>query len=177
MSIRAFTAVALILLAAEAPGAAQGPPPPAPTLPQAPPGASQLDFLAGDWEISDPTGAVVGRSHIEVQAPGAMLFELRRVGEGAQPLWFAFSERDAGWTQLFVGAIGMIRQFSASSAAGAWPMVLTQDVVLRDGAPARFRLTMARQSDDETTRLLERSRDSGATWTVVFNYRYRRIRA
>jgi hypothetical protein len=160
--MRIGTLIALILFAAGAPLAAQ------------PPAATQLDFLAGDWEISDSSGSVVGRSHIDLQAPGAMLFELRRVGDEAQPLWFALSERNRAWTQLFVGAAGMVREFAASSAAGAWPLVMVGDVILRDGTPARFRLTMARESDDATSRLLEMSRDNGASWNIVFDYRYRR---
>ena len=174
MSMPAVAAFASMLLAAAAPAAAQRPPTLAPT--PAPPSATQLDFLAGDWEISDPAGRILGRSHIELQTPGAMLFEVRRVGEEAQPLWFAFLERNGGWTQLFVGASAMLREFPTTSVAGAWPMVMVQDVTLRDGRPARFRLTMGRQSDDETTRLLERSDDSGATWSVVFDFRYRRVR-
>ena len=37
--------------------------------------------------------------------------------------------------------------------------------LLRDGTPVRFRMTMTRVSDDESGRILEMSRDNGATWS------------
>ena len=138
-------------------------------------GRTQLDFLEGQWAIHDPSGAEVGRSRIAVQAPGAMLFEERKVGEDAQPLWFENSETDKGWVQLFVGASGLMREFKQTSAPGVWPMIMTGDVVLRDGTPATFRLTMSRASNDETRRLLEMSRDKGGSWSPVFDYTYRRV--
>jgi hypothetical protein len=144
---------------------------------QAAPAPGQLDFLAGDWAISDASGSVVGRSHIVVQAPGVALYEERRVGEEMQPLWFQRVEHQQAWTQLFVGAAGMVREFPASSAPGAWPVVMGADVTLRDGTPVRFRLTMTRASDDDSRRVLEMSRDQGTSWSTVFDYRYRRTGA
>ncbi|MGQ0590192.1 MAG: hypothetical protein ACT4N8_11795 [Sphingosinicella sp.] len=156
---------ALILFALAAPAAAQAP------------AESQLDFLAGEWTLHDAAGAEIGRSRVVVQAPAAMLYEERRVGEReAQPLWFARFERDGGWTQLFVGATDMVREFRPVSPPGAWPLVLGGDVTLRDGTPVRFRMTMTRVSDDESGRILEMSRDNGATWSTTFDYRYRRAR-
>ena len=131
-----------------------------------------LDFLAGDWTITDPSGAT-GRSHIVVQVPHAMLYELREIGsDGPLPLWFAFSE-EGGWVQLFPGPAGM-RAFRLVSDSRAWPLVFGGDVRLRDGTPVRFRLTMSRASNDESRRLLEMSHDGGATWSTAFDYTYRR---
>lgn len=144
------------------------------SLAQGAPEPNQLNFLAGDWAVSDASGAVVGRSHIVMQAPGAALYEERRVGTEMQPLWFVRSERHQAWTQLFVGVSGMVREFPATSAPGTWPMVMGADVTLRDGTPVRFRLTMTRTTDDDSRRVLEVSRDQGTTWSTVFDYRYRR---
>jgi len=143
--------------------------------PAAPP---QLDFLAGNWSLHDAAGTRVGSSRIVVQAANAMLFEERQVGNAAaQPLWFANVESSGRWTQYFVGALGLIRAFEAQTAPGAWPIVMGADVTLRDGTPVRFRMTMSRASADETRRILEISRDGGATWNNVFDYSYRRERA
>ena len=135
----------------------------------------QLDFLAGDWALHDSAGARVGSSRIVVQAPNAMLYEERSVGNnGAQPLWFANVESSGRWTQFFVGARGLIRAFEAETAPGTWPIVMGSDVTLRDGTPVRFRMTISRASADETRRILEVSRNRGATWSNVFDYVYRR---
>lgn len=163
--MKLLSAVCLALAVWAAPAHAQQ------TAPQS------LDFLAGNWTLHDASGAEIGRSRMEVQSPGAMLFEQRAVGEGAaQPIWFENSEKDSGWVQLFIGASGQVREFVTQSAPGAWPIVMGGDVTLRDGTPVKFRLTMARASDDETRRVLEMSRDQGATWTGVFDYTYRRAR-
>jgi hypothetical protein len=139
---------------------------------------TQLDFLAGQWILADSAGGEIGRSVIAIQAAGAMLFEERRIGDAApQALWFANSEANGGWTQLFVGAAGMIREFKPTSAQGSWPIVLGADVTLRDGSAARYRMTIQRQSEAESRRILEISRDSGASWQKVFDYNYRRVKS
>ena len=140
------------------------------------PAADQIDFFVGEWSLHDPSGESIGRSQIEAQVAGTMLFELRTVGgQPAQPLWFENAERHGGWTQLFVGPAGMTREFVPQSEPGAWPMVMGGEFILRDGTPARFRMSISKSSEDEVRRLLEMSRDAGATWNPVFDYVYRRI--
>lgn len=134
-----------------------------------------LDFLAGEWSLHDASGAMVGRSTVVALEPGAMLYERRTIGQtAAQPLWFENAERTGGWVQLFLNPTGQVREFSTLSEAGQWPLVLGGDVILRDSAQARFRLTISRASDDESRRVLEMSRDSGQTWATVLDYTYRR---
>lgn len=134
-----------------------------------------LDFLAGEWSLHDARGAMVGGSTIVIQESGAMLYERRTIGQtAAQPLWFENAERTGGWVQLFLNPTGQVREFSTLSEAGQWPLVLGGDVILRDGAQAKFRLTISRASDDESQRVLEMSRDAGRTWAVVLDYTYRR---
>lgn len=136
--------------------------------------APDLDFLAGDWALHDPSGALVGTSRIVVQSPGNMIYEERRVGDDeVQPLWFENSERNGGWTQLFVGPSG-VREFTTLSKPGDWPMVLGADVIRRDGTPARFKLTMSKGAGAESRRILEMSLDKGKSWETVFDYLYRR---
>lgn len=132
-----------------------------------------LDFLEGRWIIQDASGDRLGVSDIEVQAPDAMLMERRQIdGRPPQLLWFENSERYNGWTQLFIGPLGSIREFAPLASAADWPFVLGGDVTLQDGSHAKFRMTLSRQSDDRTRRRLELSRDHGASWTEVFDYYY-----
>lgn len=140
-------------------------------------GPVDLDFLAGTWSIHDPSGMRVGSSRIVVQAKGAMLFEERQVPEGkVQPLWFENSERDGGWTQLFVGPAGKTREFRSYSKPGEWPVLMGGETIRADGKPARFRLRMDRLPDDRSRRLLEMSLDAGKSWSTVFDYTYVRQR-
>lgn len=133
----------------------------------------QLDVLVGDWTLTDDAGAT-GHSQVVAEAPGAMLFERREIGQdGALPLWFAFSERSHGWVQLFPGPNG-IREFALLSEPGRWPLLFGGEVILQDGSAARFRLTMAQPDADHGERRLEISRDAGTSWQPVFTYSYRR---
>jgi hypothetical protein len=138
---------------------------------------ADLDFLAGEWAIHDSSGVRIGSSRIVVQAKGAMLFEERQVPDGkVQPLWFENSEKDGGWTQLFVGPAGKTREFHSTSKMGEWPIIMGRETILADGKPTVFRLRMERLSNDKTRRLLESSRDAGTSWNTVFDYTYIRLR-
>lgn len=134
-----------------------------------------LGFLSGSWTIHDGTGEKIGWSRIEEQADNAVLFEIRTIGDKeGQPLWFVNSEQDGDWEQLFLGPAGAVRAFKAQSQAGAWPMILGSTVTLKDGTPAQFRMTISKTDDAHTRRVLEMSKDGGATWATVFDYDYRR---
>jgi hypothetical protein len=139
-------------------------------------GSGRVDFLVGDWAIYDQAGKQVGTSHVDAQVPGSMLLEMRRVDGEPQPLWCENSERDGGWIQLFIGPKGQIRAFTPVSKPGEWPLVIGADVVLQDGIPARFRVTMPQPHDRKSLRKLEMSKDSGRSWSTVFAYEYRRVK-
>lgn len=132
-----------------------------------------IDFLAGEWRILDTEGKEIGHSTIAVQVPGAMLFEVRKIGDrGPQSLWLMNSEKHGGWTQLFIGPKGAVREFPPQSRPGAWPLVTGAPVTLQSGENVVFRMAISRKSDDQTRRVLEMSADNGATWKTVFDYTY-----
>ena len=169
--MRAITILAAVMLTACATAGPQN----ANTHAGAGPGPGQLDFLAGDWIIQDADGEPIGTSRIVLQVPDTMLYEERVVdGKTPQPLWLENAERNNGWTQLFVGPAGQTREFPLRSEPGTWPIVMGADVVLRNGTPVTFRLTLSRQSDDESRRVLEMSADQGDTWKTILEYQYRR---
>jgi len=137
--------------------------------------AEPMDFMEGTWIIENSDGDVVGRSEIVAQVHGTMLYERRTIGDAdPQPLWLENAERNNGWTQLFVGPNGQTREFIPRTAPGEWPLVLGADVTLQDGSPARFRMTITRESDRLSRRHLEISRDRGDAWKTVFHYTYRK---
>lgn len=133
-----------------------------------------LRFFEGNWTIYRHDGSVAGTSAIESRWPNAVYFEQRKIGDDpAQLLWFVNMETD-GWQQLFIGIAGTVRKFQSVSETGKWPLVFALDVVLKDGTPARFRMTVEKQSEDVSRRILERSVDGGSSWGQVFDYTYRR---
>lgn len=133
--------------------------------------AVSLDFLAGRWDLLTADGKVAGSSCVALE--GGMLSEVRRDSEGSLPVWFYQSERHGGWTQLFPGPTGALREFTPVSAKGAWPLVLGNEFKLRDGRQAKFRLTLTKLDGRDSQRHLEMSTDAGSTWSTVFDFRYR----
>lgn len=135
----------------------------------------ELDFLAGQYDVLDADGTVLGQASVHVRIPGAVIEEDRRIGERApQLMWLARLEHADGWTQIFQSPAGM-REFPRLSPKGAWPIVFGGDVTLASGAPASFRLTISGSEPAKHRRLLEISRDGGESWATVFDYTYRRV--
>jgi hypothetical protein len=143
-------------------------------VPKAPALPLDLGFLDGDWILLDPAGKPVGKSHVATLLAGALIHELRTDAQGALPVWFIRTERTGGWSQLFPGPNGDLREFTPLSAPGEWPLILGGDAILRDGREARFKLTLTKDSPDASHRLLEMSTDGGRTWQSIFDYHYRR---
>ena len=153
----AFRSALLALLAAAAPVRAADP--------------VSLDFLGGDWVLMDPAGKPAGKSHIEVQLPGAMIFEKRTDADGELPVWFVNSE-SRGWVQLFPGPGGSLREFTPQSAPGAWPLVLGDDVTL---GIVGTRSSGSRLGTPRIISLIASSKcrpTPAKTWSLVFDYRY-----
>lgn len=139
-------------------------------LPDALPGAPvRLDDLAGEWIVTDASGARVGRSAIEIEAPHAVLREALDLGDRTQALWLMRSERLGDWLALMLTDTS-VRELAAAGAPGQWPLVLTGR-----GREADFRLTIS-QTDGGHRRVLETSSDRGANWSVVHDHAYRRAR-
>ena len=138
--------------------------------------SADLDFLAGDWLLTDSSGKQVGTSHIDVDLPGGVIHEVRRDESGVLPVWFARTERGGGgWSQFFPGPHGVLREFTPASLLGEWPMRLEGKALLGDGRNALFRLTLTRASSDDSNRLLQMSVDGGTNWQTIFDYRYHRV--
>jgi hypothetical protein len=142
------------------------------------PTVGSLDFLAGDWVLSDPNGKQVGTSHVTLDLSDAVVREVRHDAQGVLPVWFVRTEQNqGGWSQLFPGPRGMLREFTPVSGPGEWPLILGGEALLTDGRLARFRLTLTHDSAVASHRLLQMSTDGGQTWQVIFDYFYRRVGA
>lgn len=140
---------------------------------------SNIDFLgnfSGNWIIQDDTGKEVGSSRVITQYPGAVMSEVRTIGErNPQRLWFVNYEGLGNWAQLFVGPAGKIRQFITTSPAGEWPIIMGNKFVLKNGQPARFQMQIERESKDKFNRILRIQTGSESQWKVIFNYSYIRV--
>jgi len=134
---------------------------------------ASLDFLKGAWQLFDATGQPVGTSCVWIE--NGFVSEVRRDRDGDLPVWFYQSESNSGWTQLFPGPSGALREFLPLSKPGVWPMVLGNQFTLKDGRKADFRLTLKTLAGRNSRRTLEMSTDGKASWSTVFDFEYRSI--
>ena len=139
---------------------------------------SAFNFWVGEWDVS-PTGTdgVVARSTISSTAGGCAIEEdyHQSVGPGGVAATYhgvsfsTFDARGGGvWRQFYMDSTGSVTVFEGGVGHGA--MVLT--------APGRAgavqRMTVSPEVDGSVRQLGESTRDGGATWTVGYDFTYRR---
>ena len=129
------------------------------------PKARALDFWAGDWEVHNPQGQLVGRSHVEPVSGGCALLENWTDGMGGtgKSLSAYNSERSA-WQQYWVGQYGDVTEYRQSEWSDG-RVALVADGRLPDGTVVRRRMTFTRLPDGAVQQAFELSRDDGRTWT------------
>jgi predicted enzyme related to lactoylglutathione lyase len=158
-----------------------GPPPQKPT-PPAPPAACNdadaraLDFWLGTWEVRNAKGQLAAKSIIEPLADGCGVLE-RYVGEpgpaGRRYIGAGLHTFDpAGrvWKQLWTDTRPGVTEMQGRSSNGV--VTYEWSVAGPAGRPTMKRYILSRV-DGGVRQLGERSDDSGATWTVEFDLRYR----
>lgn len=146
---------------------AQGP------LPAPPPEARQFDFWLGEWEVFSPDGKKQGENRIEPVAGGWGLLE-DWTGAGGYTgkslnTWFPAKKR---WQQFWVGQGGALELAGGLNERGE--MVLTGRSAGADGKEILERITWTPNPDGTVRQHWQQSADGGATWTTVFDGRYRK---
>lgn len=162
--------VPLVLLAcAPAAAPAQGPAsPPACAAPE----HRQFDFWIGTWDVTLPNGKVAGTNRIEPILGGCALRESwTGASGGAGTSYNVYDRSRKVWHQTWVDARGNLLQLEGGFAGGR--MTLQGETVDSTGSKEQQRIVWTPIAAGEVRQLWESSRD-GATWTVVFDGRYRK---
>ena len=172
--------LALALAAAQSAAAAPATPVPAPPAP--PPACTspehrQFDFWVGRWDVY-PTGTerLVAHSLIESLYGGCAVREnwmpLRGTGGGSLNSWRPAERR---WRQTWADSANSWTEYVGGFEAGA--MVLTATATQPDGSPVLRRMRYTREEGGAVRQLGTQSVDGGATWTVTYDFTYRRASA
>lgn len=131
----------------------------------------QFDFWVGSWSVTDSAGRVLGENDITRIAGGCGLREHWRGARGAEGMslnvWQPALER---WTQFWVGTGVVLALTGGLDADGR--MVLQGERQTPDG-PLLDRITWTPLPSGEVRQQWDVSRDSGATWTRIFEGIYR----
>jgi tetratricopeptide (TPR) repeat protein len=130
-----------------------------------------FDFWVGDWEARTEDGILQGHNRIERVLGGAALIERWTGATGYRGISLNRYDRRADtWRQTWVDDQGDIVEFVDGVAAdGRLAFVAT------DADGGRRRLTFTDGGPDAFRQLSERSDDDGRTWTVEYDFRYRRM--
>jgi hypothetical protein len=142
------------------------------------PAHRQFDFWAGEWEVRDPEGAVVGRNRITHLFGGCALREEWEGASGFQGT--SLNVHDAargGWHQTWVDAAGSLLLLDGGLRDGTMVLEGTAPAREAPGQQTRHRISWS-LLDGDPDRLRQRWEASadGATWETVFDGRYSRVR-
>jgi tetratricopeptide (TPR) repeat protein len=141
----------------------------APTADQ--PGFRSFDFWIGDWEARTEDGVLQGHNRIERLLGGAAILERWTGATGFRGTSLNRYDRRTGtWRQTWVDDQGDITEFEDGTVRDGR---LTFGALDADGG--RHRLTFEDRGPDAFRQLAERSDDGGRTWTVEYDFRYRRL--
>jgi hypothetical protein len=130
-----------------------------------------FDFWVGSWEARTEDGVLQGHNRIEIVLGGAAIVERWTGASGYTGTSLNRYDRRTGtWRQTWVDDQGGIVEFEDGIAADG-----RLTFVARDADGTRRRLTFEDRGPDAFRQLSEGSADDGATWTVEYDFRYRRL--
>ena len=133
-----------------------------------------LDFWVGQWDVFSDDGRRIGTNVIERVPGGCAVLEnwLGTEGDEGRSL-FVFRPALREWTQVWMTASGeWKRKILIDSSPGE---VRFQDAATRSGVCLQLdRTTLTELGHSRVRRLVERSRDGGATWQRYFEAVYMR---
>jgi hypothetical protein len=130
-----------------------------------------FDFWVGSWEARTEDGVLQGHNRIELVLGGAAIVERWTGATGYRGT--SLNRWDRGsqtWRQTWVDDQGEVVEF-VDGTAGDGRVVF--QALAADGG--RRRLTFEDRGPDAFRQLSEQSADDGATWTVEYDFRYRRV--
>lgn len=138
--------------------------------PCASPEYRHFDFWVGDWEVSNPSGKVVGHNHISSLYGGCVLREeYDTPGAYAGTSINLYDAKRGQWHQTWMDNQGQ--------ALHLWGGLQGEAMVLQSEPDAdgnANRITWTPLEDGRVRQLWESSSDGGGTWTVAFDGYYKK---
>ena len=130
-----------------------------------------FDFWVGTWEARTVDGMLQGHNRIERVLGGAAIVERWTGATGYRGTSLnRYDRRTDTWRQTWVDDQGEVVEFVDGVAADGRVVFTALDA---DGG--RRRLTFEDRGPEAFRQLSERSADDGRTWTVEYDFAYRRL--
>jgi len=133
----------------------------------------QFDFWLGEWEVTNPSGEIVGKNTITSTIGGCAVHERWEGAKGGTGESVnAYDRLTNTWHQTWVGDRGLVLRLEGVLRDGS--MVLEGETARPDGTSLQ-RITWTPAADGSVRQFWESSADDGQTWTVSFDGTYREI--
>ncbi len=139
----------------------------------------QFDFWVGDWNVVTTDEFIpVGRSHIERTLGDCVIWEnWTSLGQSgyAGKSYNVYDPARNRWEQFWVDTQGGTIHFYGGFSAGVMDF-RTDAIPQADGTTLQRRLRFYKLGADRVRQLSEQSSDGGRTWTVEYDFSYRRAK-
>jgi hypothetical protein len=133
----------------------------------------QFDFWVGEWEVRGAQDRVLGHNRVSRILDGCALLEEWTGAAGSTGKSLnAYDARAGAWKQSWVDNSG--GRLDLTGGLEGKRMVLVGETKRPDGTTVRHRISFE-PSAEGVRQLWEQSTDGGATWSVAFDGRYRKI--
>ncbi len=132
----------------------------------------ELEFVVGQWRVTDGAGKRLGQSVISKDERGFLLTEKWEATDGSTGTSITYYDPKAqAWRQTFVGMFGNVMQMQGDFVEGA--LTMRGESVFSNGVTALCRSTTRPRANGDFVFQLDESRDGGETWRQVFDGLYR----
>ena len=134
----------------------------------------EIDFLIGNWLVSDSSGQAIGTTSIRKAYGGCVLIERwRGIGNSDEGLGvIGYDPNGSSWHREFLDRRGFVLALNGSRQGPT--LVMTGNDYQRDAARMN-RVTWAAQPDGTISQRWQTSTDGGQTWQIQLNGLLRRI--
>jgi len=135
--------------------------------------ARQFDFWVGEWDVFTQQGQRAGSNSVQKIEGGCIILENWTGGLGGTGKSINFFDHHLGkWRQTWVGSNGGVSEFAGEFKEGA--MLFEGESHSPSGQKVLRRLTFTKLDADRVRQFSEQTTDGGKTWTVSYDFVYKR---
>ena len=135
---------------------------------------SQFNFWAGEWEVFDTSGQLIGTNTISILQDSCVLMEEWQSSSGKSTgTSYNFYDADDGlWHQHWIDNKGGILNLSGSLIGNSMIMMSVSNT--KGGLPTMDKIIWTPLENGQVRQVWKKSSNGGQTWFVVFEGLYKK---
>ncbi len=131
----------------------------------------QFDFWMGEWDALNVQGVTVGSSSIQLILGQCVIFENWSTPVSSGKSFNVYDRNDKKWHQSWVDDRGTFTHYIGELKDGK--MIYVADTII-GGKKTLAKMTFSKLENGDVRQFGESSTDEGKTWTMSFDFTYRR---